>query len=170
MVLSYSLAAFSAVLSAFYYAELAVALHIAGGAFTYVGLVFGDFVAWVAATNFLMEYTLAAAAVARACSSYASTLFGLDPTAMRISMGSVKQFELNIFACGAVILLSLLLMHGTRTGTQFNIIVTLVRRDRGWRLAVYRVRRQPAGVLQSDSLRVCCCGKTLTINLDARSI
>ena len=46
VVLSYGVAALSAIFSAFCYAEFAVEVPVAGGAFTYVNMVFGEFTAW----------------------------------------------------------------------------------------------------------------------------
>ena len=72
----------------------------------------------------MMEYTLSAAAVARACSSYTATLFGADPNVMRISLGSVKEFSLDLFALAVVFCLCGLLSAGTQIGARFNNVVT----------------------------------------------
>jgi amino acid transporter len=49
-VLSYIVASFAAVLSAFCYTEFAVDMPVAGGAFVYINLVFGEFIGWCAHT------------------------------------------------------------------------------------------------------------------------
>ncbi len=46
VVVSYSVAAFAALLSALSYTEFVVDLPTAGGAFNYISLVFGEFTAW----------------------------------------------------------------------------------------------------------------------------
>ncbi len=46
MVVSYALSALTAMLTAFCYAEYAAELPVAGGAFNYVSMTFGEFAAW----------------------------------------------------------------------------------------------------------------------------
>lgn len=46
VVISYLVAAAAALLSALCYAEMAVSLPIAGGAFNYVAVTFGELAAW----------------------------------------------------------------------------------------------------------------------------
>ena len=45
-IVSYAIAAISALLSAICYAEYGVDYPIAGGSFSYILMTFGDFVAW----------------------------------------------------------------------------------------------------------------------------
>lgn len=46
VVVSYALSALTAMLTAFCYAEYAAELPVAGGAFNYVSMTFGEFAAW----------------------------------------------------------------------------------------------------------------------------
>ena len=48
VVMSYLIASFAALLSAFTYAEFAVDLRVAGGAYVYANLVFGELTGWCA--------------------------------------------------------------------------------------------------------------------------
>ena len=48
MVISYMISAFAALLAALCYTEFVVDLPLAGGAFNYISLVFGELVAWYA--------------------------------------------------------------------------------------------------------------------------
>ena len=48
VVMSYIIASFAALLSAFTYAEFAVDLRVAGGAYVYANLVFGELTGWCA--------------------------------------------------------------------------------------------------------------------------
>jgi amino acid transporter len=63
-ILSYSIAALSAMLSAVAYAEYGVDYPIAGGSFSYMLLTFGEFVSWC---DSLLQRTLVGAR-GRACS------------------------------------------------------------------------------------------------------
>lgn len=56
--LSYLVAGFSCVLSALAYAEYACEYPIAGGAFNFITLTFGEFVGWLIACNLFIEWTL----------------------------------------------------------------------------------------------------------------
>lgn len=49
MVISYSVAALAALISALSYTEFVVDLPTAGGAYNYISLVFGELTAWCAA-------------------------------------------------------------------------------------------------------------------------
>ena len=46
VVVSYALSAVTAMLTAFCYAEYAAELPVAGGAFNYVSMTFGEYAAW----------------------------------------------------------------------------------------------------------------------------
>lgn len=51
VVVSYAIAAVAALLSALCYAEYAANLPVAGGAFSYVALTFGEYAAWCGYVN-----------------------------------------------------------------------------------------------------------------------
>lgn len=59
-------------------AEFAVELPVAGGAFNFISITFGELAAWSVAWNQVLEMTLSGAAVARGFSSYLCTLVGLQ--------------------------------------------------------------------------------------------
>ncbi|KAK9927717.1 hypothetical protein M0R45_024887 [Rubus argutus] len=63
--ISYIIAGISALLSSLCYTEFSVQIPVAGGAFSYLRLTFGEFVGYFAGANILMEYVLSNAAVAR---------------------------------------------------------------------------------------------------------
>ncbi|PNX65571.1 cationic amino acid transporter, partial [Trifolium pratense] len=55
-----------------------------GGSFAYLRVELGDFVAFIAAGNILLEYVIGAAAVARSWTSYFATLCNKNPDDFRI--------------------------------------------------------------------------------------
>lgn len=65
-----------------------------------------------------LETTLSSAAVARGFASYLATLFGLSPSALRLSLGPV---QLDFPAALLVLLLTLLLICGTHLSSKFNM-------------------------------------------------
>ena len=118
MILSYVVAATAALLSALCYAEMAVSLPIAGGAFNYISISFGELAAWLVAWNMCLETTLSSAAVARGFASYLATLVGLQPSALRLAVGPI-QFDPA--AALLILLLTALLIKGTRESSMFNM-------------------------------------------------
>ena len=118
MILSYVVAATAALLSALCYAEMAVSLPIAGGAFNYISISFGELAAWLVAWNMCLETTLSSAAVARGFASYLATLVGLQPSALRLAAGPI-QFDPA--AALLILLLTALLIKGTRESSIFNM-------------------------------------------------
>ncbi|KAL2474944.1 Cationic amino acid transporter 1 [Abeliophyllum distichum] len=64
VVISYAVSGFSALLSVFCYTEFAVEIPVAGGSFAYLRVELGDFMAFIAAGNILLEYIISGAAVA----------------------------------------------------------------------------------------------------------
>ncbi|KAJ8539660.1 hypothetical protein K7X08_013912 [Anisodus acutangulus] len=78
VVLSYVVSGVSSLLSVFCYTEFAVEIPVAGGSFAYLRVELGDFVAFIAAGNILLEYVIAGAAVARTLTSYFATLLNFN--------------------------------------------------------------------------------------------
>lgn len=123
VVISYSVAALAALVSALSYTEFVVDLPTAGGAYNYISLVFGELTAWLVACNLIMEYTLSCAAVARGFSSYLATLAGLDPTFFVLK---VSFLNLDFMALALVAVLTSILCYGTKESARFNTIITMI--------------------------------------------
>nr|GEW65350.1 cationic amino acid transporter 8, vacuolar [Tanacetum cinerariifolium] len=68
IVLSYVVSGLSALFSVFCYTEFAVEVPIAGGSFSFLRIELGDFVAFIAAGNILLEAVAGAAGLARSFS------------------------------------------------------------------------------------------------------
>ncbi|KAG6519749.1 hypothetical protein ZIOFF_023257 [Zingiber officinale] len=84
VILSYVISGVSALLSVFCYTEFAIEIPVAGGSFAYLRVELGDFVAFVAAGNIILEYIIGGAAVARSWTSYFATLLNHHPNDFRI--------------------------------------------------------------------------------------
>ncbi|KAI5394419.1 catalase A, variant 6, partial [Lathyrus oleraceus] len=74
VVLSYVVSGLSAMLSVFCYTEFAVEIPVAGGSFAYLRVELGEFVAFIASGNIILEYVIGGAAVSRSWTSYFATL------------------------------------------------------------------------------------------------
>jgi basic amino acid/polyamine antiporter, APA family len=78
----------------------------------------------VAAASLLSEYTLGAAAIARAFTSYTGALINGNADLLRVPLGS-EYFMLDIPALLIVMALCALLAFGTKAGAHFNSAVTI---------------------------------------------
>ena len=128
VALSYTVAGFAALLAVFCYAEFAVEIPSAGGSFTYLRVELGDFVAYLAAANILLEALVGAAGVARSWTSYFATLIDRHPDSLRILAPSLPNGYNLIDPIAAVVLLacSAIAASGTRRTSTLNWLTSLV--------------------------------------------
>ncbi len=115
------------------YAEFASMIPVAGSAYTYSYATMGELVAWIIGWDLVLEYAVGAATVAIAWSEYANRVLGWF--GMRIpyawthspfEAAGGEQGIMNIPAVFILLVLSLLLIRGTRESAFVNsLIVTL---------------------------------------------
>ncbi|XP_010434728.1 PREDICTED: cationic amino acid transporter 6, chloroplastic-like [Camelina sativa] len=126
--ISYMVAGFSALLSSLCYTEFSVNVPVAGGAFSYLRVTFGEFIGYFGGANILLEYVLSNAAVARSFTEYTCTAFGVsDPNAWRIKVNGLENGynELDFPAVALVLLLTLCLCHSTKESSMLNLVMTV---------------------------------------------
>ncbi|XWS62056.1 hypothetical protein CRYUN_Cryun07bG0178200 [Craigia yunnanensis] len=126
--ISYIIAGISALLSSLCYTELSVQIPVAGGAFSYLRVTFGEFVGYFAGANILLEYVLSNAAVARTFTEYLCSAFGVtDPNYWRVEVhGLLEGYnKLDFTAVAVVLLLTLCLCHSTKESSILNLIMTI---------------------------------------------
>ncbi|KAL6205971.1 hypothetical protein ACLB2K_023222 [Fragaria x ananassa] len=80
IVLSYAISGLSALLSVLCYTEFAVEVPVAGGSFSYLRIELGDFVAFIAAGNILLEAIVGAAGLGRSWTSYLASMINTNNT------------------------------------------------------------------------------------------
>lgn len=122
IVLSYVISGLSALLSVFCYTEFAVEIPVAGGSFSYLRVELGDFVAFIAAGNILLEAIVGAAGLGRSWSSYFATVINNDPDFLRIKVKNFAQ-GFNLLDPIAVLVLIVangIAMSGTRRTSILN--------------------------------------------------
>ncbi|KAG9144345.1 hypothetical protein Leryth_022341 [Lithospermum erythrorhizon] len=126
--ISYIIAGISALLSCLCYTEFSVETPVAGGAFSYLRLTFGEFIGYFGGANILMEYVLSNAAVARSFTDYLSVAFGQnEPNSWRIEVeGFTKGYNMLDFPAVALItILTLILCHSTKESSMLNLVMTI---------------------------------------------
>ncbi|KAH0708343.1 hypothetical protein KY284_009770 [Solanum tuberosum] len=128
VVLSYVVSGVSALLSVFCYTEFAVEIPVAGGSFAYLRVELGDFVAFIAAGNILLEYVIAGAAVARTWTSYFATLLNFNSDKFLIKVDSLAEGynELDPIAVGVCIVICIIAILSTKGSSRLNYIATIV--------------------------------------------
>ncbi|KAG1331045.1 cationic amino acid transporter 6, chloroplastic [Cocos nucifera] len=129
VVVSYAIAGFCALLSAFCYTEFAVDMPIAGGAFSYLRVTFGEFAAFSTGANLIMEYVFSNAAVARSFTTYLGTAIGVDTAARwRITIPDLpKGFnQIDLLAVTIVLIVSVCICYSTKESSVLNLVLTSI--------------------------------------------
>ncbi|KAG5000061.1 hypothetical protein JHK87_021133 [Glycine soja] len=128
VVLSYVVSGISALLSVFCYTEFAVEIPVAGGSFAYLRVELGDFVAFIAAGNILLEYVIGGAAISRSWTSYFATLCNHHPDEFRIIIPNMNPDYGHLDPIAVVVLIAIatLAMVSTKASSLFNNIATIV--------------------------------------------
>ncbi|KAF8726437.1 hypothetical protein HU200_019671 [Digitaria exilis] len=129
VVVSYAIAGLCALLSAFCYTEFAVDMPVAGGAFSYLRVTFGELAAFLTGANLIMEYVFSNAAVARSFTAYLGTAVGVDaPSKWRIPVpGFPEGFnEVDLVAVGVILLISVCICYSTKESSVVNMVLTVV--------------------------------------------
>jgi APA family basic amino acid/polyamine antiporter len=138
VVLSFVVAAVGCGFAGLCYAELASMIPRAGSAYTYAYATMGELVAWIIGWDLVLEYSVAAAAVAVSWSGYVVRLlasFGIvlpvqytsaPWSVVKLADGTMAHGIVNLPALFIIVVLSLLLIRGvTESAVVNNIIVTV---------------------------------------------
>ncbi|WP_214327589.1 amino acid permease [Nonomuraea sediminis] len=131
VVLSFVLAAITALFSALSYAELAGTIPVSGSSYSYAYATLGELVAWVCGWCLMLEYAVSVAAVAVGWGEYLNSflegLFGWKlPDAITHSPGD-KGGVINLTAILIVVLACWLLLRGASESATANAIFVLIK-------------------------------------------
>jgi amino acid transporter len=127
IVLSFVIASFACLMSAFAYAEFAARCPVSGSAysFTYVGL--GELMAWFVGWNLTLEYAISAAAVARGWSSNLVLFFenvGGHPPDWLNELKVTDSWSVSPLSAAICLVCMAVLLVGVQESARFNLIVT----------------------------------------------
>ncbi|KAF8026006.1 hypothetical protein BT93_F2736 [Corymbia citriodora subsp. variegata] len=128
IVLSYAISGLSALLSGFCYTEFAVEIPVAGGSFSYLRIELGDFIAFIAASNILLEAIVGAAGLGRSWTSYFASMFNNDPDFLRFHVkGLAEGFNLlDPLAVVVLVVANSIAMTGTKYTSCLNWISSVI--------------------------------------------
>ncbi|WP_395739795.1 amino acid permease [Prosthecobacter sp.] len=142
VTISFIIAGIGCALAGLCYAEFASMIPVAGSAYTYSYATMGELMAWIIGWDLVLEYAVAAATVAISWSAYLNKLVAimagpkvaaswlpwmLSPfSETTLKDGTVVHGIVNLPAVFIIVLMSALLMKGTKeSATVNNIIVAL---------------------------------------------
>ena len=129
IVLSFAIAAVACAFAGLCYAEFASMLPISGSAYTYSYFTMGELVAWIIGWDLVLEYAVAAMAVSVSWSRYFCVMlsgFGIHlPAAFVACPADGGVF--NLPAALLVVVLSLILVRGTKGSSRFNDFMVVLK-------------------------------------------
>lgn len=121
------------------YAELAALLPVSGSTYTYTYATLGELVAWIIGWDLILEYAMGAATVSVGWSGYVVSLlknFGINippelATApgveIKLADGAIAHGFINLPAAFIVMLLTMMLIFGTKESARLNNIMVAVK-------------------------------------------
>lgn len=140
LIVSLLISGAACVFAALCYAEFAAMAPVAGSAYTYAYASLGEVFAWIIGWDLILEYTVAAAAVANGWSSYFQNFLGMFgyalPPALRaapFAMDTVTgQFKMtgtiiDLPALVAVSLLTVIIVVGIKQSARFNFVMVAIK-------------------------------------------
>ncbi len=129
ITISFVVAAFGCAFAGLCYAEFASMIPVAGSAYTYSYATMGEFIAWIIGWDLVLEYAVGAATVAISWSRYlVKFLDGFNihlPAA--IATGPFDGGFINLPAVFIVIMVSLLLIKGTKESATVNAFIVTIK-------------------------------------------
>jgi APA family basic amino acid/polyamine antiporter len=138
VTLSFILAGVGCAFAGLCYAEFASMIPIAGSAYTYSYTTMGELVAWIIGWDLVLEYAVGAATVAIAWSEYFNKIleyFHLhvpyqwchSPLEHGMGVDAGVRGIINIPAVGILLILSALLIRGTRESAFVNTLIVIAK-------------------------------------------
>lgn len=129
IVLSFAIAAVACAFAGLCYAEFASMLPISGSAYTYSYFTMGELVAWIIGWDLVLEYAVAAVAVSISWSRYFCIMMDGLGHALPAAWTAcpAEGGILNVPAMLLVVLLSVILMCGTRGSSRFNDFMVILK-------------------------------------------
>lgn len=131
IILSFVLAAIVCAVAAMCYAEFASVLPIAGSAYSYGNIGYGEMIGWIIGWALVLEYVLAVATVAVGWAAYFNSFiagFGLKlPKAITGSFDPAHGTYINVIAILIVCLIAWIIDTGLKTSIRLNNIIVVVK-------------------------------------------
>jgi len=136
VTLAFIVAGFGCAFAGLCYAEFASMIPVAGSAYTYSYTTMGELVAWIIGWDLVLEYAVGAATVAVSWSQYANRVldwfgwripFQWSHSPLETVMGTGERGIVNLPAVFILLLLSALLIKGTKESATVNGIIVILK-------------------------------------------
>lgn len=131
ITLSFILATVVCSLCAMCYAEFSSALPVAGSAYTFGNVIFGELTGWIIGWGLILEYMLSVATVSAGWSAYLQSFlanFGIViPKAISGNYDPSHGTYVNLIAILVVLFISWILTRDVKSSTHLNDIMVLVK-------------------------------------------
>jgi len=124
--LSFVFAAIACALAALCYTEFASTVPVAGSAYTYSYATFGELIAWIIGWDLVLEFSLAAAVVAKSWSTYLAEVIGLTGLGISTTFG-LGPLTADWGAAALVAALTVLLVLGTKLSSRVSQVITAIK-------------------------------------------
>lgn len=131
IVISFIISGLACTFAALCYAEFSSMIPVAGSAYTYSYIALGEFWAWILGWNLILEYAVAASAVAIGWSGYINAFLKnvgiiLPSWSTNSYLSDVNGF-INIPAVVIIVLISLLLIKGIGESAKVNNVIVFIK-------------------------------------------
>ena len=129
ITISFIVAAFGCLFAGLCYAEFASMIPVAGSAYTYSYATMGEFIAWIIGWDLVLEYAVGAATVGISWSRYlVKFLEGFDIyLPHNLTVGPWDGGIINLPAVAIIVLMSLLLIKGTKESATVNAVIVAIK-------------------------------------------
>ena len=131
VILSFLVAALVCGLCSMCYAELSSSIPVAGSAYSYGNLLFGEIIGWILGWALILEYMLSVAAVSSGWAAYFNALLnsiGVSlPHALTNSYNPGQGTYFNLMAAVSVLLIALMLSRGLKESMRVNNIAVIIK-------------------------------------------
>lgn len=129
VVLSFIISGFACSIAGLAYAEFASIIPVSGSAYTYSYAALGEIIAFIVGWNLILEYTVTSSAVAAGWSGYVTGLFSSAgvPLPFYLTHVPAEGGLINVPAIFITVVLSILLIRGTKESTTLNRILVGVK-------------------------------------------
>lgn len=129
ITISFIVAALGCLFAGLCYAEFASMIPVAGSAYTYSYATMGEFIAWIIGWDLVLEYAVGAATVGISWSRYlVKFLEGFDVYLPHsLTVGPWDGGIINLPAVFIIVLMSLLLIKGTRESATVNAVIVAIK-------------------------------------------
>jgi APA family basic amino acid/polyamine antiporter len=129
ITISFVVAGLGCLFAGLCYAEFASMIPVAGSAYTYSYATMGEFMAWIIGWDLVLEYAVGAATVGISWSRYLVKFldgFGIQ-LPVELTVGPWDGGIINLPAVFIIVLMSLLLIKGTKESAFVNSIIVVVK-------------------------------------------